>query len=476
MPNEVNCNINNNKNKRKLFILGLYAVVVIVGIATSLMVYTLAQSGSNNNMSSKLNPDKIAYDTTTSSWEESNEESNTTTSLTREALSPNKQITLIAQDVELEIAPGERVKTWTFNGTVPGPTLRFTEGENVTILFINNGTEGHTIHFHGNHNDINDGVSPVIEKGGNYTYKITAEPAGALMYHCHAHPTSHHIRMGMYGALIVDPKDKSVLQPAKEFVMVMSELNKTEYKNRDNITLETDYYLINGYHDQYLRHPLKINRGDTLRLYVINIGTTIPYPFHLHSTTFMAYPSGLLDNEPQHVQTIPIAPGDATIVEAKWKYNGTYLFHSHGIQEERGNMGQINVSDDEIPLTKSVSMFDDQYKLQKKLQYPTIINDTRDNASKVISMKFNRFDPMTTNITVGTTVTWINNEFSPHTVTSGTPEDPNAGQMFNSFPFTPSNPYMSLNDTFKYTFNSTGTFDYHCTVHANTMKGTIVVQ
>ena len=69
-----------------------------------------------------------------------------------------KEITLIAQDAELEIAPGKRVKTWTFNGTMPAPPLRFTEGDNVTIQFINKTPIPHTIHFHGNHDDLNDGV------------------------------------------------------------------------------------------------------------------------------------------------------------------------------------------------------------------------------------------------------------------------------------------------------------------------------
>ncbi len=255
----------------------------------------------------------------------------------REASNPDRQITLVAEDAEIEIAPGKRVKTWTFNGTVPAPTIRLTEGENVTIKFINKSPIPHTIHFHGNHDDTADGVLPQVMPNQTYLYNITGEPAGALMYHCHAPPTSLHIRMGMYGALIVDPKDKP-LPPAKELVMVMS-----EYDLEDQLGFEADYYLINGYADQYLRNPITINHGELLRMYIINIGTTIPTPFHLHSTTFMAYPSGLWDNEPQHVQTIPIAPGDASIVEAKWKYPGTYLFHSHGIQEERGNMGQINV-------------------------------------------------------------------------------------------------------------------------------------
>ena len=397
MSNQTNRNSN---NKIKLFTLALCAIVVIISIGTSLVLYTLAQSN-NNNMSSKLNP----------------------------ASNPNRQITLVAEDAEIEIAPGKRVKTWTFNGTVPAPTIRLTEDENVTIKFINKSPIPHTIHFHGNHDDTADGVLPQVMPNQTYLYNITGEPAGALMYHCHAPPTSLHIRMGMYGALIVDPKEKP-LPPAKELVMVMS-----EYDLEDQLGFEADYYLINGYADQYMRNPITINHGELLRMYIINIGTTIPAPFHLHSTTFMAYPSGLLDNEPQHVQTIPIAPGDASIVEAKWKYPGTYLFHAHGIQEERGNMGQINVigtsgtydgdknvvegsssssngggdggggsmqgggghqisnssntlashslptndsssntSSSSSALTETVSMFDWQYELQKRLQKPQVIN------------------------------------------------------------------------------------------------------
>jgi FtsP/CotA-like multicopper oxidase with cupredoxin domain len=402
MSNQTNRNSN---NKKKLFTLALCAIVVIISMGTSVIIYTLAQSGSNNNMSSKINPDKNTYNTTFSSSEE--EEENSTISLIREASNPDRQITLVAEDAEVEIAPGKRVKTWTFNGTVPAPTIRLTEGENVTIKFINKSPIPHTIHFHGNHDDTADGVLPQVMPNQTYLYNITGEPAGALMYHCHAPPTSLHIRMGMYGALIVDPKDKP-LPPAKELVMVMS-----EYDLEDQLGFEADYYLINGYADQYLRNPITINHGELLRMYIINIGTTIPAPFHLHSTTFMAYPSGLWDNEPQHVQTIPIAPGDASIVEAKWKYPGTYLFHSHGIQEERGNMGQINVvgtsgtygdsnvegssssmhNGDQISnssntlashfptnassssaLTETVSMFDWQYELQKRLQKPQVIN------------------------------------------------------------------------------------------------------
>ncbi|MFL6526270.1 MAG: multicopper oxidase domain-containing protein [Nitrososphaera sp.] len=291
-----------------------------------------------------------------------------------------KEITLVAQDANLEIAPGHVVKAWTFNGTMPGPPLRFTEGDNVTIKFINKTPIPHTIHFHGHHDDLNDGVNPQVMPNQTYLYNITAVPAGALMYHCHAMPTSLHIRMGMYGALIVDPKDKP-LEPAKEFVMVMS-----EYDDENIMKFEAEYYPINGYADQYVQNPIIVDHDELLRLYVINIGTTIPYQFHLHSTTFKAYPSGLLSNEPIDAQTVAIGPGDATIIEARWEYPGTYLFHSHGFQEERGNMGQIVVAENynesyssnnqtnTSSNANSTSMFDWQYDTQKKLQNPQIIN------------------------------------------------------------------------------------------------------
>jgi nitrite reductase (NO-forming) len=51
----------------------------------------------------------------------------------------------------------------------------------------------------------------------------------------------------------------------------------------------------------------------------------------------------LWDNPPIHSQIISVAPGDSSIGEAKWKNPGNYFFQTHGIQEERGNMGQIKV-------------------------------------------------------------------------------------------------------------------------------------
>jgi len=211
----------------------------------------------------------------------------------QEEFQPTKKTTMILEDTEVKIAPGKIVKAWAFNGTVPGPSLPFTEGDKISILFINNGTYPHTMHIHGIHDDKNDGVLPVIMPGKSYTYNITAEPAGDLMYHSHVPSVAEHIRMGMYGTLIIDPKDKP-LNPAKEYYMVMSELSTDE----KNVTkFQADYYTINGYSYQYMKKPIEINQGDTLRLYIINMGITIASSFHLHSSIFDVYPSGLLSND-----------------------------------------------------------------------------------------------------------------------------------------------------------------------------------
>ena len=444
---------------------------------------------------------------------------------------PKKEITLIAQDADIEIAPGKTVKMWTFNGTVPAPTLRYTEGDNISVKFINKTPIPHTIHFHGNHDDANDGVEPQVMPNETYIYNITAAPEGLLMYHCHAFPTSLHIRMGMYGALLVDPADK-LLPPAREFMMVMG-----EYDSKNIMNFEAEYYPINGYADQYVSNPIKANYDELVRFYVINIGTTIPYQFHLHSTTFMAYPSGLLSNTPVHAQTYPVGPGDATIIEAKWQYPGTYMFHSHGIQEERGNMGKIVLSNgqgEDVILPKveneSISMFDEQYELQKKLQKPKITEygdeelNTMAESSETGSSgshaghgahthapvtnnpsgiptaqgpmanatgtgitvdKPNASDLNTISILQGAVnpssevyydpadatvkagdVTWVNDDSVPHTATAGSSDTGPSGEFDTGIIAANSKATVSIDS---------GTYEYYCTLHPY-MTGTINIE
>ncbi len=122
-----------------------------------------------------------------------------------------REYEIVAFDRDIEIAPGLFFKAWTYNGRVPGPTIRCTEGDLVRIHFVNAGSHPHTLHFHGFHIAEMDGIPGVdpgeIKPGQEHTYEFAAAPFGCHLYHCHAIPLKRHLHKGLYGAFIIDPKE-----------------------------------------------------------------------------------------------------------------------------------------------------------------------------------------------------------------------------------------------------------------------------
>src|SRR5918993_1577390 len=107
---------------------------------------------------------------------------------------------------------GHTLDGWTFNGTVPGPTMRMTEGDLVRIKVINseNNAKAHSLHMHSVHSSDMDGVEGpggAIAPGGSFTYEFVAQPYGVYPYHCHVNPIADHINRGLYGMMIIDPKE-----------------------------------------------------------------------------------------------------------------------------------------------------------------------------------------------------------------------------------------------------------------------------
>ena len=103
---------------------------------------------------------------------------------------------------------------WTFNGTIPGPTIRATEGDIVQITLINSPTSKHphSIHLHSIHSGAMDGTSMsgasgAVQPGHSFTYRFVALPAGVYPYHCHVSPIADHINRGLYGVFIIDPQE-----------------------------------------------------------------------------------------------------------------------------------------------------------------------------------------------------------------------------------------------------------------------------
>ena len=253
-----------------------------------------------------------------------------------------REFELVAEDREIEVAPGVKYAAWTYNGRVPGPTLRVMEGEHVRVRFVNASRHPHTIHFHGIHTARHDGIPGVgpgnIEPGGSFTYEFDALPFGLHLYHCHSTPLAEHIAKGLYGAFIIDPKQGR--PEADELVMVMNGFDT-------NFDLANEVYAVNtvafAYHDK----PIQVKRGELVRMYVVNIlEFDLVNSFHLHANFFDYYPTGTRLEPRDFTDTVVLGQGERGILEVRFPFTGRYMFHAHVSEfADLGWMGFFEVTD-----------------------------------------------------------------------------------------------------------------------------------
>jgi FtsP/CotA-like multicopper oxidase with cupredoxin domain len=250
-----------------------------------------------------------------------------------------REFTLIASDQQTkEVSPGIFYNVWTFNGTIPGPTIRATEGDLVRVTLINNGTKFHSIHFHGIHKSEMDGVFEGIAPGGKFTYEFTAEPFGVFPYHCHMQPLEEHITHGLYGVFIIDPKKPRA--DADEMVMVMNGYD-TDFDTENN------FYTVNGIPYYYMHHPIQIDKNRLIRIYLLNILEFDPINnFHLHANMFDLYRTGTKLIPDEYTDIVTMSQGERGILEFSYKYPGKYMFHAHKTEfAEKGWVGLFLVKD-----------------------------------------------------------------------------------------------------------------------------------
>lgn len=245
-----------------------------------------------------------------------------------------REYTIVAQDDRMmEVSPGIFYNVWTYNGSVPGPTIRATEGDIVRVHFINEGTREHTIHFHGTHPAGMDGVFEVVGGGGGrFTYEFEAGPVGVHPYHCHVMPLEEHIIHGLYGVFIVDPAEGRA--PADEMVMVLNGFD-TDFDGENNL------YAANTVPFYYQHHPIEINVGELVRVYVVNMVEFDPINnFHLHGNLYHYYPTGTSTVPSEFTDMITLSQTERGIMEFVYDYPGKYLFHAHKVEfSEKGWVG-----------------------------------------------------------------------------------------------------------------------------------------
>jgi len=207
---------------------------------------------------------------------------------------------LVAADHEIEVAQGVKYAAWTYNGTVPGPVLRATEGD-------------------------------------EFTYEFPATPYGMQLYHCHATPLKKHIHKGLYGAFIIDPPDPRA--PARELVMVMNGYD-TDGDGENN------FYTVNGLAFYYAKYPIRVKRGELVRIYLANLTEfDLINSLHIHANFFRYYPTGTTDQF-EYTDTVMLCQGQRGILELEFPNPGRFMFHAHQSEfAELGWMGFFQVEE-----------------------------------------------------------------------------------------------------------------------------------
>ncbi len=237
-----------------------------------------------------------------------------------------REYTLRVENKTIEVVPGVEFAAWTYNGRIPGPTIRVREGDRVRLTLLNTGDHPHSIHFHGIHPGLLDGVfdarSGVVAPGGRHVYEFDAEPFGFHLYHCHTAPLAKHIAKGLYGAFIIDPKAGRP-RADHELVMVMSGYDV-------DFDGSNDFYQVNGIPFHYDKHPIQLKVGELVRIYLANI---LEYDqsnsFHLHANFFHYYPTGTALTPSEFTDTVAQMQGQRGILEFSFKHPGRYMFHAH---------------------------------------------------------------------------------------------------------------------------------------------------
>jgi FtsP/CotA-like multicopper oxidase with cupredoxin domain len=247
-----------------------------------------------------------------------------------------KVFELTTRAVQWSILDDVTVIAWTYNGVVPGPLIRVTEGDQVRILVKNELDAPTTVHWHGvDVPNAMDGVPGVtqdpIQPGETFTYEFIAKPAGTFMYHSH-YEGDIQVSAGLYAPLIIDPKEPG--PPVDLDVVLML----SEWLVRDGYTyaampmagMEPNYFTINGKAFP-ATETITVKVGQRVRLRFIAIGQFI-HPMHLHGAPFKIVAT---DGHPVPEiaqltkDTVSVAPGERYDIEFTAQEPGKWMLHCH---------------------------------------------------------------------------------------------------------------------------------------------------
>ena len=283
---------------------------------------------------------------------------------------PVKTIRLDTTHRIIEIAPGVKFSAWTFGNQVPGPTVRARVGDRIKFVMTNRSDEQapgvrltaapmmHSMDFHAAMVSPQDKYHS-IAPGQTIEFEFTLNYPGVFMYHCGTPMILEHIASGMYGAVVVEPKEGYPTKADREYMVIQSEFYVKPSKVKDGknpiYVLDGDrlrdakssYTVFNGVHNGMVKEPLPAKPGERVRLFLLNVGPSKTSSFHVVGTIFdRVWFEGNPDNQFRGMQTVLLGSSNSAIVEFMIPEKGSYIMVDHHFANaSQGAIGLIAADD-----------------------------------------------------------------------------------------------------------------------------------
>lgn len=274
----------------------------------------------------------------------------------------------------MKMDDGVEYHYWTFDGDVPGRMIRVREGDTVEVESSNNpsSTVPHNVDFHAATGQGGGAAATFTAPGRTSTFSFKALQPGLYIYHCAVAPVGMHIANGMYGLILVEPKE-GLPKVDKEFYIVQGDFYTKGKKGAQGlqpfdmdkaVAEQPEYVVFNGHVGAIAGdNALKAKAGETVRMYVGNGGPNLVSSFHVIGEIFdkVYVEGGKLINE--NVQSTIVPAGGSAIVEFKVDIPGSYTLVDHSIFRafNKGALGQLKVEGAENPEIMTQKLSDTAY-------------------------------------------------------------------------------------------------------------------
>lgn len=282
---------------------------------------------------------------------------------------------LEVKEVEGRLADGVKYTFWTFGGKVPGKFIRIREGDFVEFHLDNHPDNKmpHNIDLHAVTGPGGGAASSLTAPGHSSVFSFKALNPGFFVYHCATAPVAMHVANGMYGMILVEPKEGLRKVDHEYYVMQgdfytkggNGEQGLQPFSMAKAIDEKPEYVVFNGSAGSLSgENALQAKKGETIRLFVGDGGPNLTSSFHLIGEIFdNVYQEGNTSSAVHNVQTTMIPAGGAALVEFKVNVPGTYILVDHSLTRafNKGALGQLKVSGDEDKLVYSGKISDEVY-------------------------------------------------------------------------------------------------------------------